>query len=75
MAGRDRRTIGANIRARRKALDLTQAQLAEAIGCGPDFVYRLERGERSLPFESYPRVAALLQIYDYSQLFKPRAFL
>lgn len=40
--------LGAQLRSRRKALGLTQAQLADLAGCGPDFLYDLERGKRSI---------------------------
>jgi HTH-type transcriptional regulator / antitoxin HipB len=36
------------IRARRKALRLTQIELSRLCGCGPDFVYDVENGKPSL---------------------------
>ncbi len=36
------------IRARRKALRLTQIELSRLCGCGPDFIYDVENGKLSL---------------------------
>jgi HTH-type transcriptional regulator/antitoxin HipB len=40
--------LGRAIRARRKALRLTQIDLSRLAGCGPDFVYDVEAGKTSL---------------------------
>lgn len=40
--------LGAEVRRIRKALRLTQKQLADLAACGPDFVYDLERGKRTV---------------------------
>jgi HTH-type transcriptional regulator / antitoxin HipB len=40
--------LGAAVRKRRKLLGLTQEAVARAAGCGPVFVYNLERGKPSL---------------------------
>lgn len=37
--------LGASVRERRKQLRLTQIELADLAGCGPDFLYDLERGK------------------------------
>lgn len=37
--------LGESVRERRKQLRLTQRQLADLSGCGPDFLYDLERGK------------------------------
>ncbi len=42
------RRLGAAIRRRRRALGLTQQDLARFAGCGPAFLYDLERGKPSL---------------------------
>jgi y4mF family transcriptional regulator len=46
------------IRQRRKAMGLTQAALAELAGCGPDFLYDVERGKPTL------RLDKLLKVLD-----------
>ena len=46
------------IRARRKALKLTQVDLSRLAGCGPDFVYDVEVGKMSL------RLDKLLDVLD-----------
>ncbi len=38
-------SLGVAVRERRKLLRLTQKQLADLSGCGPDFLYDLERGK------------------------------
>lgn len=40
--------LAATIRQRRKALKLTQSELAELAGCGPDFLYDVERAKPTL---------------------------
>lgn len=40
--------LAATVRQRRKALKLTQAELAELAGCGPDFLYDVERAKPTL---------------------------
>ena len=37
--------LGEAVRERRKQLRLTQIELADLAGCGPDFLYDLERGK------------------------------
>lgn len=40
--------LAGTVRSRRKQLQLTQYQLAELAGCGPDFLYDVERGKPTL---------------------------
>lgn len=40
--------LAAAVRARRKALGVTQHALALLAGCGPDFVYDVEQGKPTL---------------------------
>ncbi|MBL8911509.1 MAG: helix-turn-helix transcriptional regulator [Archangium sp.] len=40
--------LATQVRTRRKQLQLTQLQLAELAGCGPDFLYDVERGKPTL---------------------------
>ncbi len=48
------------IRARRKALRLTQIELSRLAGCGPDFVYDLEVGKPSLRLDKLIDVLVVL---------------
>ena len=41
-------TLAKEVRRRRKALRLTQRDLAALVGCGPDFLYDLEKGKPTL---------------------------
>ncbi len=52
------RAVGAAVRARRKALGVTQIDLARLAGCGPVFVYALESGKRTL------RLDKLLDLFE-----------
>lgn len=48
------------IRARRKALRLTQVDLSRLAGCGPDFVYDLEAGKTTLRLDKLLDVMGVL---------------
>ena len=48
------------IRARRKALRLTQIDLSRLAGCGPDFVYDLEVGKTTLRLDKLLDVMMVL---------------
>lgn len=48
--------LAAEVRRRRKALELTQIELAELAGCGPDFLYDVERGKPTLRLDKLLRV-------------------
>jgi HTH-type transcriptional regulator / antitoxin HipB len=50
------------MRARRKAMGLTQVALAKLAGCGPDFVYDLEVGKPSIRFDKLLDVLEVLGI-------------
>ena len=52
--------LGRAIRARRKALRLTQIDLSKLAGCGPDFVYDLEAGKTSLRLDKLLDVLGIL---------------
>lgn len=75
MAEIPRKIIGENIRARRMALGLSQTDLGDAIGFERRFISFVERGQRSLPIDSYPRLAATLRINDPLRLFESDGFL
>lgn len=53
-------SLAATIRARRKALGLTQIQLADLAECGPVFVYALERGKPTLRLDKLIAVLDVL---------------
>jgi len=48
------------LRARRKALRLTQIDLSRLAGCGPDFVYDLEAGKPTLRLDKLLDVLTVL---------------
>lgn len=48
------------IRARRKALKLTQVDLSRLAGCGPDFVYDVEAGKISIRLDKLLDVLGVL---------------
>jgi len=48
------------VRARRKALRLTQVDLSRLAGCGPDFVYDLEAGKTTLRLDKLLDVMTVL---------------
>lgn len=52
--------LGRAIRARRKALRLTQVDLSRLAGCGPDFVYDVEAGKTSLRLDKLLDVLVIL---------------
>jgi y4mF family transcriptional regulator len=52
--------LGRAIRARRKALRLTQIDLSKLAGCGPDFVYDVEAGKTSLRLDKLLDVLGIL---------------
>jgi y4mF family transcriptional regulator len=50
------------IRARRRELELSQIQLAELAGVGPDFLYDLERGKPSVRLDKLIAVLEVLNL-------------
>src|SRR5688500_11795231 len=50
----------AALRARRRALGLTQVELGRYAGCGPDFVYDLEAGKPTIRLDKLLDVLAVL---------------
>jgi HTH-type transcriptional regulator / antitoxin HipB len=48
------------VRARRKALGLTQRELSEYAGCGPAFLYELEQGKQTLRLDKLLDVLEVL---------------
>lgn len=55
--------VGENISEKRKALGLTQAQLAESLGIGPDSLSRIEKG---VVAPRFPRLAEIASLLDCS---------
>lgn len=49
--------LGAAIRTRRQALDLSQEEFAEKVDCHRNFIGRLERGEQNPTVETLVRLA------------------
>ena len=54
--------MGNTIRKHRKALDLTQEELAERCGLHPNYIGLVERGERNLPVLSLLVLAEGLRV-------------
>lgn len=62
----DYKRLGARIREERKRLNLTQAQLAEAIEISDTYMGAIERGERSLTLDTLVRLVNRLGVtVDY----------
>lgn len=57
----DYKTIGKRILARRRALDITQAQLAEAVCVCTSYIGHIERGSRVMSLETLARICLALQ--------------
>ena len=54
------RALGAEIRRKRRALQLTQEALAELAQCGPDFLYDLEHGKPTVRLDKLVSVLGVL---------------
>jgi y4mF family transcriptional regulator len=52
--------LGAEVRRIRKGLRLTQQELADLAACGPDFLYDLERGKRTVRLDKLIPVLGVL---------------
>ena len=52
--------LSSAVRARRKALRLTQIDLSRLAGCGPDFIYDLEVGKTTLRLDKLLDVMKVL---------------
>lgn len=53
------KALASAVRARRKALGVTQIELARLAGCGPVFVYALETGKQTLRLD---KLLAVLEV-------------
>jgi transcriptional regulator with XRE-family HTH domain len=68
MEGDLQRTLGDNLRAYRKARDLSQEDFALLIGFHRTYVGGLERGERNLTLKNVEKIAAKLDVEPLSLL-------
>ena len=57
-----RSRFGKRLRAIRRQKDLTQEQLAEAVGISIEFLSNLERGVNAPSFETLEKLADILQV-------------
>lgn len=64
-----RNKFGRKLRKIRRDRDLTQDQLAEAIGVTLDFISRMERGQDAASFETLDKLAKALGV-PVSELFQ-----
>src|SRR5690349_17983376 len=67
MAEEVQSSFGAWLRMRRKALDLTQFDLAERIGCAESTIQRIEAGERRPSKQVAVLLAAALAVAESDQ--------
>lgn len=69
-----RKIIGENLAERRRQLELTQKEVAEAIGQDYRWLQKREYGEASIDLEDLPPLLSVLQIDDPMQLLDRHAF-
>ena len=62
------RTLGANIAARRRALNKTQAEIATALGLSRASLANIERGRQKVLLHQIYRLASSLELGDVSKL-------
>ena len=58
---KERRLLGAAVRVRRRALELSQEEFAEKVDCHRNFVGRIERGEQNPTVDTLVRIARALR--------------
>lgn len=58
---KQRKHFGDAIRKRRTALELSQEQMAEGVGCHRNYMGRIERGEQNITLDMMVRVARALK--------------
>ena len=56
----DYKATGREIRKRRRAQDMTQEQLAEAVGVSVSFIGHIERGARVMSLNTFVRICRAL---------------
>jgi transcriptional regulator with XRE-family HTH domain len=74
LSGR-RKIIARNIRARRRVLELTQVDLADALGVSADRIRRIESGKASIDFEEVQPLCESLGIEDQNVLYQQDYYL
>ena len=57
-----------DLKAFRKANNLSQVQLAEYLGVGQSFISQIEKGDRPLPYEYISKISANAHRWDTSML-------
>ena len=62
MSDYDKKAVGERIRAQRKALGLSQEELAERIGRVPKFCADIERGQAGMSIDTMLKICSLLKI-------------
>ncbi len=65
-----RNRVGKRLRQIRRAKDLTQEQLAAAVGVSVKFIGNIERGTSAPSFETIEKIAEVLEV-DASEFFPP----
>jgi transcriptional regulator with XRE-family HTH domain len=63
-----RKRFGNRLRKIRRHKDLTQEQLADAVGITPEYLSNLERGVNAPSFETLEKLAQVLEV-DVTELF------
>lgn len=66
------REVGRRVAVARKALKLSQEQLAEKLEISPGYLRRVEGGRENLTVESITKLAASLGVSPWKLLEKPR---
>lgn len=66
-------SLGTEVRARRRALALTQQDLADLAGVSPRFIRNLEQGKTNLQLDSLLPLLAVLGLELTTQLRQPEA--
>lgn len=54
--------IGGRIKARRKALGISQEKLAEMVFVSPHYIYEIERGSKAMSLETLTNLSAAMNI-------------
>jgi transcriptional regulator with XRE-family HTH domain len=62
-----------NVKARRKALGLTQEKLAEEVNTAPTYIAMIESGRRTPSFKMIERIAEVLRV-DPPELFSTKDY-
>ncbi len=68
MEGDLQRIVGHNLRAYRKARDLSQEAFADVLGVHRTYMGGIERGERNLTLKSLEKIAAQIDVEPLSLL-------